>query len=290
MWHGLAAPKTLPKPLKTLVREMLLLADRITAVQVSVAALPRTSLESYGGNSMGKRRSCYDPQQSLKPPANDVLPRASSLSFGQHASVAEAEQSVRYVITVLMQPLHESHTRQLQLIDAVAQAAKQSLLGPCVEAQQQLQSLAHQLEWERARSNNLVASLRKQLHHDVIHVHEAAAGTPLQPDGAEIIMHRDDSPLHQSSIFHTQHAQTLVRCLSAAMGSDGALPVVDVGESEHGVSICNEIVGGPDVGVHVSRWWWVHAGEHYCQLLAFQYSFDAVVAGMLAVIFAASVI
>lgn len=264
VWHGLAAPKTLPKPLKTLVREMLLLADRITAVQVAVAALPHTSFENYGSSSLG---------------GISLSALADSLPSGQQPPCADAEQSVRYVISVLMQPLHESHIRQLQLIDAVAHAAKQGLLEPCVEAQQHLQHLTHQLEWERVESNSLVY-VRKQLHHDVIHVHGLAAGNHMLPSARLDVGNR---PMHQSSLSHNTNVHELVRRVSVAMSSDGVLPVLDVGKGGHNAHVHDGDGGRGDVAEHVSRWWWVHAGEHYCQLLAFQYSFDAVVTGMLAV-------
>lgn len=231
MFGQRSAPRTLPKALKTLVREMLLMADRLTAVQVAVAALPQAPAGS----------NCSDSAV-----VQDRL---------QQVATSDAEQSLQFVIGVLMQPLHRSHILQLQLVAVVAAAVKEVLLEPSGEAQERLRHCLSQLEWERARGSSLVASLRKQLHHDVMHVHTGGA---------------DNVVRQQQSATPAEDAeQQLVCCVTAAMSNGGVLPVVGVGGD----------VSADAAAPHVSRWWWQHAGDFYCQCLAFQYAFDSAVAG-----------
>jgi hypothetical protein len=97
----------------------------------------------------------------------------------------------------------------------------------------------------------------------------------IEPAGSGVDGIGNSNHHHQQQ--QQQHkAELLVRSVSVAMSSDGVLPVIGGGGSNSSVAQAS------DVAVHVSRWWWVHAGEHYCQLLAFQYAFDSVVVGVLA--------
>lgn len=230
-----SAPQTLPKALKTLVREMLLMADRLTAVQVAVAALPQAS----AGNNASDSAVVQDRLQQV--------------------ATSDAERSLQFVIGVLMQPLHKSHVLQMELVAAVAAAVKEVLLEPSAEAKERLRHCLSQLEWERARGSSLVASLRKQLHHDVMKVHTGGA------DGA-VWQQQSATPAEDAE-------QHLVCCVTAAMNNGDVLAVVGDGSG----------VSADAAAQHVSRWWWQHAGDFYCQCLAFQYAFDSAVAGFLAV-------
>lgn len=283
----------MPKAVKTLVREMLQLADRITAVHVAVAALPQHTGHtnttaanadsaqcgnSNGDSSSNSNSGCVSAAQPEPAVMALGFEPASSLSQQPDAQLstmaAAEEQSVQYVITVLTQPLHESHQRLLKLVADVAAAVKQQLLQPSAAALQQLQQLVHLLEEERLLSVGLFARVRKQLHHDVMQ-----RGDPPADDSWSDHLHVADQGPQQ----HLQQLDPMdgppagavsQQQLSVAVASDGILP---------GPASTASTDSSVDLAMHVSRWWWMHAGEHYCQLLAFQYAFDAVVAEVSAV-------
>lgn len=301
MWFQRSAPRTVPRALKQLVRDMLQLADRITAVQVAVAALPdHTTTAAAGGGAGGGGRGPHAAHNGQGSSNNT----AASTQQQQQQAV---EQSIRYVITVLTQPLHECHQHQLQLVVSLAAAVKALLLSepPAADAadgfthKAHLQLLISQLEFEQERSSTLLARLRKQLHHDVIH----SPPVQLQQQQQQHPPQADSDPYSNSDNSHQQQQppqqpptteleQRLVRAVSTAMSSDGVLPVLHP-DVRAGAGVGAGDVGGAgdgsnnnraaDLAVHVSRWWWVHAGEHYTQLLAFEYAFGASVAGVLAV-------
>lgn len=287
VWRQRSAPKTLPKPLRQLVRDTLLLADRITAVQVAVAALPTSSSSGSAGTSSSGYGSPVGPTAvgdstagGLAQQQDGGLAAAAGGAVGGNADAAE--RSVQYVVSVLTRPLHQSHQQQLQLVAAVASAVQQVLLAPSPGAAQQLQQVLGQLEGERESSTKLIAQLRKQLHHDVMHMPQQQHQHdthPAHPDQQQQQGHpaTQHAAAGVDGAASPQQADRLVHSLSVAMSSDGVLPVV--GGAAHGGSGLQTA----DVAVHISRWWWVHAGEHYCQLLAFQYAFDCVVVGVLAV-------
>lgn len=290
MWRQRSAPRTLPRPLRQLVREMLLLADRITAVQVAVAALPTstTSSSSTGGTSSSSGGSCHTADSSA-PAGEDPAGSLAQPPGGGAVGGDAAEASIQYVVSVLTRPLHESHQQQLQLVAAVAAAVQQVLLQPSPDATQHLQHVIGQLECERARSSALIAQLRKRLHHDVMHVppqqqHDTRPAHPdQQQQGHPAMQHMEPRAPGVNGAPSPQQEDQLVRSLSVAMGSDGVLPVVGAGAGSAGGGSSSGGLHPADLAVHISRWWWVHAGEHYCQLLAFQYAFDSVVVGVLAI-------
>jgi len=294
VWQQKAAPKTLPKPLKTVVREMLDLADRITAVQVAVAALPHSS--SRSSSSGGKESSAGG--SSCKSPSADRGPEQQQQQHQRPEALSPElalEQSIQYVVTMLTQPLHESHQQQLQIVVALAAAVRTQLLEPSAAAEQQLRQLLQQLEGERERGQALVGTLRKQLHHDVMHVqqHDVIPSQPhpdqhfppqprQKPGGAQ--QHQQQQ--QQQPRSSTCSAEQLMSRVSAALVDDGVIACTETSNSSsnsHEMLGSSGGSGGCDVSVHVSRWWWVHAGEHYCQLLAFQYALDAVVAEVMCV-------
>jgi hypothetical protein len=320
VWHHLSAPKTVPKALKGLVREMLLLADRITAVQVAVAALPTpssssSSTSSSSSSSTSRHRGDPTPQETQHQQHQDPQQQQQQQQQQQLGSSGDnaVSASVSYVVTMLTQPLHEAHLQQLALVAAVAAAVAAALLEPCPAAASALQHLVGQLQASREHSSELIATLRKQLHHDVMYVRVDDQQQQVLP-GSQQQQQQQQQQVVQPSVGpgppRASDASHLVRCLSVAMTSDGMLPVADpqAVADPHDVSsssssssssrggggggnggVAGGVLGGvggvvgPDMAVHVSRWWWVHAGEHYCQLLAFQYAFDAAVAGFVGV-------
>jgi hypothetical protein len=289
---------------------MLLLADRITAVQVAVAALPSSTVSSTNSTSSsgsahtdcsaGEAPAASLTQQQQQQQRLDGAAAGASAGGADGGADNEAQRSIQYIVTVLTRPLHESHQQQLQLVTALASAVRQVLLEPGATATAHLKDILWQLECERGRSTNLIAQLRKQLHHDVMHVHpqhtpqhdthpahlDQQQQQQQQQQGHGHSMHIEPAGSGVDGIGNSNHhhqqqqqqhkAELLVRSVSVAMSSDGVLPVIGGGGSNSSVAQAS------DVAVHVSRWWWVHAGEHYCQLLAFQYAFDSVVVGVLA--------
>jgi hypothetical protein len=279
---------------------MLLLADRITAVQVAVAALPSSTGSSSSSSGSAHRHRTAAEGPAVSPTNQQQQQESSAAGAGaggtDGGSDNEAQRSIQYIVTVLTRPLHQSHQQQLQLVTALAAAVKQVLLEPSATATAHLKDILWQLEAEQGRSSSLIVQLRKQLHHDVMHVHhpQHTAQHDTRPAHLDQLQQQQQGrrPLGQTKTTSAgvdgmtcayqqqqQHeADVLVRSLSVAMSSDGVLPVLGGGGSSS-----SSAAHPSDVAVHVSRWWWVHAGEHYCQLLAFQYAFDSVVVGVLAV-------
>jgi hypothetical protein len=244
VWHHHAPRGMAGRSVKLLLRGMLDLADRITALQATLAALPDTGLQAAAGHSSGPlaaaaaaavdgiRRNSLDAQQQAEDAVlGDVVGTGRDQAAGMQLSTAVAAEaagaSLCCLAAALMGPLHESVAAQMALLQAAAAAVKELLLLPHSRGtqtqaaaaglehhpEQQLQQALQQLQQQRHSSRELLVQLRQAIHQDM-------------------------------------RQQPKQRTETGAAAVDG---------------------------------WWVHASAHYMQQLAFVYALDRAVLQMVAV-------
>jgi hypothetical protein len=253
VWHHHAPRGMAARSVKLLLRGMLDLADRITALQATLAALPDTSLShasatrSAGSGSLTAAAAVAVAgiQQSSRPVQQQAAHAMDAELAGTDVHAVLCDQravlnrgvgaaaegagaaALRYLAAALMGPLHESVAAQMVLLQAAAAAVKELLLLPhgrrtqtqaaAVELEhhpeQRLQQALHELQQQRHSSRELLVQLRQAIHQDM-------------------------------------RQQQKQRAETGAAAVDG---------------------------------WWVHASAHYMQQLAFTYALDKAVLQMAAV-------
>eukprot|EP00879_Flechtneria_rotunda_P019797 GHRR01020809.1.p1 GENE.GHRR01020809.1~~GHRR01020809.1.p1 ORF type:complete len:676 (+),score=194.88 GHRR01020809.1:118-2145(+) len=214
LWGSHGIPALVVKQVKRFLRAMLELSDSLTALQVTIAALPELQLTPTDHHVDGQL-----------------------IAEGQHAkgdnAVVEFEQSeshavydsLLYLNETFMQPLHEAHAVLLATVQETAVAVQQHLVqskgGVAV-----LSSLHDKLHNCWHSSTALFASRRHTIHHHI----------------------------------RLRHLDSLN-------------PRTDQGSQRN-----DKVVQSNDPSGHM---WWLYAGRHYQQQLAYQHAFDATIVQLL---------
>ncbi|KAF6253680.1 hypothetical protein COO60DRAFT_397201 [Scenedesmus sp. NREL 46B-D3] len=276
VWHHHAPRGMAAKSVQALLRCMLDLADRLTALQATLAALPDTRLESCniqtveeaGRGSAGehqalltaaaaaavhgmKHRSRGVQQHAVdaEPSGHGVLaaPRDRRAAL-QGASGAAAEgghaASLRYLAAALMGPLHAAVAAQMSLLQAATATVHDLLLlphGKRISTAAAAVGAAVCAESGASSSSSVLAFAdpEQQLHQ---------------------VLHQLQQQRHSS--------RELLMQLRQAIHYDMRRQQQVSGKATAGTAV---------VG------WWVHAGGHYVQQLAFAYALDKAVVQMVAV-------
>jgi hypothetical protein len=311
LWRQRAAPKTLSKALPDAVRQLLHLADRITAVQVAVAGLdtavahaaaPDAAAFSFIGSSntgclqptaaaagsspfaavaaVPGRRSVQAASASPAPaPAGDDNHSAQAQQRAAEAA-ADARAALAHVAGVLAAPLHAAHAEQLALVAAVAGAVSEHLLQPSDEAQAALAALVPELEASRRASAAFVAELRRQVHADVMSAcAEPGADEPAGAADAHTVCSQPHASASASPVVSAQLVRLGTLGVIATQLEEEDPDAVDGSRAGSGARGAAFDASAP-IGQQgdVRRWWWMLGGESYAQLLAFQWAWDAAMA------------
>ncbi|KAF6253678.1 hypothetical protein COO60DRAFT_397258 [Scenedesmus sp. NREL 46B-D3] len=249
VWHHHAPRGMAAKSVQALLRCMLDLADRLTALQATLAALPDTRLQGAGRGSVdgvvrgsgpltaaaaaavhGMKHRSRGLQQhavDVEPSGHDVLaaPHDQRAAL-QRASGAAAEggqaASLRYLAAALMGPLHAAVAAQMSLLHAAT-----AVVRTC------------------CCCHTATASALQQLQ------------LPLDPMPAVALVHQPWLILSSSCIV------CFISCSSSARQQQAG--------------------AGGAAGAAAVDGWWVHASIHYMQQLAFEYALDKAVMQMVAI-------
>lgn len=319
LWHHHAPRGMAAKSVRLLLQRMLDMADRVAALQATVAALPcyaagageQSAAAVFG--SAGSRgveaataaaavlttESCTQPrsasgdaQELLRDQWRSAAAQCEADSAGTStAAGGHAAAALSYLTDVLMGPLHESTAAQLALLQQAAAALKDLLLLPTSHPGDELLKPGSSGGMDPADPAAPAAAAAST--EPAERLRTVLESLQQQRHSSQVLLVQLRRRLHHD----IRQQQKLARQQTAADGaySEGSYTEGTASSYTEGTATdrsstaaysaagCSAGVGrGGEQQIECSMWW-LHAGAEYMQQLAFQYAFDKVVVQIMSV-------